>query len=233
MEAKTTKNGLFQLLGVAFFVQALTPLLSDVVLFRPFVSKENINTTMSNMANNISTIYSSVFLQFVTAVVIIMLGVAMYMAAGHINKTMAMIALSFYIFEAVLLAVSQVFVSGLVKVSQLYLTGGDAGLISLGNVLLSCRDFTGKIAMMPFGLGAILFYYLLMKAKTIPKWLALWGLITVPFVLVGVPLTALGVTVPFALFIPYVPFEFFTGIYILIRYRKKSFATLGGSSTDS
>lgn len=45
------------------------------------------------------------------------------------------------------------------------------------------------------------FYYLLMKAKTIPKWLALWGLVTVPFVLVGAPLMAFGVTVPFALFI--------------------------------
>jgi hypothetical protein len=221
MEAITTKNGLFQLLGVAFFVQALTSLLGGAVFFGPFVSKENINITMSNMANNISTIYGSVLLQIVTAVVIIILGVAMYLTAGHINKTMAMIALSFYIFEAVLLAVSQIFIFGLVEASQLYLTSGDAGLVSLGNVLLSCRDFTGKMAIIPFGLGAILFYYLLMKAKTIPKWLALWGLVTVPFVLVGVPLMAFGVTVPFALFIPYVPFEFFTGIYILIRYRKK------------
>lgn len=215
------KNGLFLLLGAAFFVQALTPLISDVVLFKPFVSNENINTTMSNIANNISTIYSSLFLQIVTAVVIIMLGVAMYMAAGHINKTMAMIALSCYIFEAIFNAVSQVFTFGLVEVSRLYITGGDTGLASLGTVLLSCRYFAYKIAMLPFGLGAILFYYLLMKAKIIPKWLALWGLITVPFILVGIPLTAFGVTVPFALFIPYVPFEFFTGIYILIRYWKK------------
>jgi len=228
----TNKNGSFQLLGVAFFAQALTSLIGGV-LYDSLISKESINITLSNMANSISTIYSSVFLLIVTAVVIILLGVAMYMAAGHINKTMAMIALGFYIFEAVLLAVSQVFVSGLVKVSQLYLTGGDAGLVSLGNVLLSCKDFTGKIAMIPFGFGAIFFYYLLMKAKIIPKWLALWALITVPFVLVGVPLTAFGVTVPFAIFIPYVPFEFFTGIYILITYRKKSFATFGGSSTDS
>lgn len=223
MEAKTARNGLFQLLGVAFLVQALSPLIGDAVLFKPFVSEENIRTTMSNIANNISSVYISMFLQFVTAVVIIMLGAAMYRTAGHINKTMAVIALGFYIFEAVLLAVSQVFLSGLVKVSQLYLTGGDAGLVSLGNVLLFCKDFTGKIAMMPFGLGAILFYYLLMRAGTIPKWLALWGLITVPFVLVGGVLTAFGINVPFVLFIPYVPFEFFTGTYLVIRYRKKSF----------
>jgi hypothetical protein len=83
---------------------------------------------------------------------------------------MAMIALSFYIFEAVLVAVGQVFVFGLVKASQLYVTGGDAGLLSLGNVLLFCRHFAGEIAMIPFGLGAIPVYYLLMKADHSNGW---------------------------------------------------------------
>lgn len=157
----------------------------------------------------------------ITAIVIIILGVAIYRIAGHINKTMAMIALSFYLLEAVLVVVGQAFVFSLANASKLYLSNGDTGLLSIGNVLLSCRHFAGEIAMIPFGLGAISFYYLLMKVGTIPKWLALWGLVTVPFVLVGIPLTTFGIAVPFALFVPYVPFEFFTGIYILIRYRKK------------
>ena len=220
METTTNKNGLFQLLGAAFFIQALLPLIGGLV-FKSFESKENISITMSNMANNIPTIYGTIFLWMITAIVIIILGVALYRTVGHINKTMAMIALSLYLFEAVLVAIGQVFVYGLVRASQLYLTSGDAGLLSLGNVLLSCRHFAGEIAMIPFGLGAIPFYYLLMKAGSIPKWLALWGLATAPLVLVGIPLTTFGVAVPFALFYPYVPFEFFTGIYILIRYRKK------------
>ena len=75
--------------------------------------------------------------------------------------------------------------------------------------------------MIPFGIGAILFYYLLLKAEILPKWLAWWGIITVPFILVFVPLATFGIETPFALLIPYVPFEFFTGIYILIKYRRK------------
>ncbi len=78
------------------------------------------------------------------------------------------------------------------------------------------------MAMIPFGLGAITFYYLLMKAEILPKWLALWGIITVSFVLVAVPLMALGVLIPFVLLIPYVPFEFFTGIFIWIKYSRVS-----------
>ena len=79
--------------------------------------------------------------------------------------------------------------------------------------------YAGGIAMIPFGLGAILFYYLLMKSEIIPKWLAIWGLVTVPFVLAGIPLTVFGIAVPFAVFVPYVPWEFFTGAYIIIRHR--------------
>ncbi len=220
METKINKNGLLQLLGAAFLVQALLPLIGGVV-FKSFESKANIGETMSNMANHSLTIYGTIVLWIITAVVIIILGVAIYRIAGYINKTMATIALSLYLFEAVLVAVGQVLVFGLVKASQLYLSSGDAGLLNIGSVLLSGRHFAGEIAMIPFGIGAILFYYLLMKAGTIPKWLALWGLVTAPFILVGIPLTTFGVPVPYALFVPYIPFEFFTGIYILIRYRKK------------
>ncbi len=221
METTTNKNGLFRLLGAAFFVQALLPLISGLV-FKSFESKETISITMSNMANNISTIYGTILLWIITAIVIIVLGVSLYQAVSHMNKTMAMIALGFYLFEATLVAIGQTFVFGLVNASQLYLSSGDAGLLSLGNVLLSCRHFAGEIAMIPFGLGAIPFYYLLMKTGAIPKWLALWGLITAPLILVGIPLTTFGVAVPIALFVPYIPFEFFTGIYLLIRYRKRS-----------
>jgi hypothetical protein len=39
--------------------------------------------------------------------------------------------------------------------------------------------------------------------------------------MVGVPLATFGVSVPAAVLAPYVPFEFFTGAFLLIRYRKK------------
>lgn len=75
--------------------------------------------------------------------------------------------------------------------------------------------------MIPFGFGAIFFYYLLMKAGIIPKRLALYGLVTAPIVSIGVTLMTFGAAVPLILLFPYVPFEFVTGIYILIKYRKK------------
>lgn len=216
------KYGLFKLLGFVFFVQAMTSLIGGSMAFGPFESNAITNATMGTIANNTLTIYISIFLQMVTAVVIIVLGATMYVTTLHINKPLATFALCFYVLEAGLLAVSQIFVFALTETSQLYLTGGNTSLVPLSNILLSCKEFTGKMAMIPFGLGALAFYYLLMKAEILPKWLALWGIITVPFVLVGAPLMAFGVAFPFVLLIPYVPFEFFTGVFIWVKYSKKA-----------
>ena len=71
------------------------------------------------------------------------------------------------------------------------------------------------------------------KAEILPKWLALWGIITVPLILVFVPLGTFGIEVPFALLVPYVPFEFFAGIYILIKYRNKKVEEQGRDKYES
>ncbi len=218
----TNKYGLLKLLGVVFFVQAVTALIGGSIAFGPFESSAITSSTMDTIANNTLTIYISILLQMITAVVIIVLGVAMYLTSLHINKTLATIALCFYVLEAGMLTVSQIFVFALSETSQLYVTGGYTSLVPLSNILLACKAFNGKMAIIPFGLGALIFYYLLMKAEILPKWLAMWGIITVPFILVSAPLMAFGVAIPYVLLIPYVPFEFFTGIFIWIKYSKKS-----------
>ena len=221
METKNNNRRLFQFLGITLFTQAVTSLIGGSIFLGPFDSNEITDASMRAITNSTQVAYTSILLQMITGVVIIMLGVAMYRVAGHKGKTMAVIALSMYIFEAALLEVGQVFVFGLVEASQLYSISGDATLLTFGKILLSCSEFAGKMGMIPFGIGAILFYYLLLKAEVLPKWLALWGIVTVPLILVCVPLQAFGIEIPFILLVPYVPFEFFTGIYILIKYRNK------------
>ena len=223
MNTTLTQRWIFQLLGISFFVQASTSLLGGL-LFDGIESETSIATTMSNISNNMLAFNISVLLQFITAIVIIVLGVAIYQTAGHINKTLGIIAMLLYALEASLLVVGQICLIGLMKSSELYLTGGDSSLLNLGEALLICRHFSGEIAMLPFGIGAILFYYLLMKAKVIPKWLAVWGLVTAPCIMVYFTLGTMGIALPFAICIPYVPFEFFTGIFIILKYRAKTMA---------
>lgn len=221
MKTNKIKKRLLQFFGVTLFTQAVTSLIGGSIFMGPFASNEITDLTMRSIANSTSTAYISILLQMITAVVIIMLGVAIYQVAGHKNKTMALTALSLYIFEAILLVVGQVFIFGLVEASKMYSISSDANLLAIGKLFLSCREFSGKMAMIPFGIGAMLFYYLLLKAGIFPKWLALWGIFAVSFILICIPLMAFGINGPFVLLVPYVPFEFVAGIYILVNTKMK------------
>jgi hypothetical protein len=153
----------------------------------------------------------------VTALVIIALAAALYQAGKGVNKTAAMIAVGFYLLEVVIVMFDQFIIFAITEVSQMFVSTGDTALFKIVELLFSARAFGGAIAMLPFGLGAFLFYTLIMKAGVIPKWLSLWGLITVPLIAIGWTLQAFGVSVPFALYVPYVPWEWVAGIYILVE----------------
>lgn len=213
----TNRKSLHILLGITLITQATTSIIGGLIGFGPFIDTSDTAAAMNNIAGNINGFYMSIFLQIVTALVIVALAAALYQAGKGVNKTAAMIAAGFYLLEVVIVMFDQIIIFAITEVSQMFVSTGNAALFSIAELLFSARAFGGAIAMMPFGLGAILFYYLIMKAGVIPKWLGLWGLITVPFILVGWSLQAFGVSVPFALYVPYVPWEWVAGIYILIK----------------
>ena len=219
---RVNKKHLYLFLGITLITQATTSIVGGVVGVGPFTDTKNATAAMNSIAGNIGGVYAGVFLQIITALVVIALGVALYQAARHINETAAVVAFGFYITEAFIHIVCQIIVFALAGVSRQYAVGADAALTAIGETLLSSRDFCGAIAMLPFGLGALLFYYMIMKAKIIPKWLGIWGLVTAPLVMIGWTLAAFGVPVPFALYVPYVPWEWVAGIYILVKSGKRN-----------
>jgi hypothetical protein len=83
-------------------------------------------------------------------------------------------------------------------------------------------DFVGfSLHMLAFCPGGILFYYLLYKSGIVPRWLSLWGLITVSPLFVATLLSIFLVEVPAVVVLPYIPFEFVIGIWILVKGTKK------------
>jgi hypothetical protein len=79
-------------------------------------------------------------------------------------------------------------------------------------------NFVGDtLHMLAFCLGAILFYYLLYRSVVVPRWLSLWGLITMFPLLVGTLSAVFGYDLPFAIYLPYVPYEFVIGLWILVK----------------
>jgi hypothetical protein len=71
--------------------------------------------------------------------------------------------------------------------------------------------------MLPFALGATMFYYLFYKSGYIPRALSLFGLIAASLAVIGTPFLLLGYDVPIVVFIPNLPFELAIGVWFLVK----------------
>jgi hypothetical protein len=214
-----TVNNTSKALGAAFLLQAVTSLVSNACLLDPLIVPGNIVGSMTNIANNAMQVRAGILGDMVTASGIIFLGAMLYLILRKQNEKMALVAFGLYILEALLLAVSRLLTFSLLRVSQeSVIAGHPVYLQSLGNLAFETMHYGfGALAMLAFCFGAILFYFLLDKSRIVPRVLSLWGLITVFPCLIATLFILFGYQVPFFVFLPYVPFEFFIGPWILVK----------------
>jgi hypothetical protein len=210
-----TRSKFSAALGAALFLQAVTSLISGAALFDPLVDKSDVAKTLRAIADHAVSAKISVFLDIVTAIAIVWLAVLLYRLVREAGLVCAGTALGLYVLEASVLVTCKVITYALILTGGIYSATGDAALIATGQLLIQMKSFTYNIHVFICGVGAVLFYTLLNKTRALPSWIPLWGLITMVPVMVGVALMAFGVSVPFLVLVPYVPFEFFTGVYIL------------------
>ena len=211
------KNRLSIMLGGFFFLQAATSLIAGAFLFNPLIDDSDITITMINMANNPFSVQAAIFVDMITAIGIIILGICLYQVLKKTDKLLASIGLGLYIFEATLLIISKYVAFILLGLSTLYADSPSVEVANYASIMLDLNGFIYSSHIIPFGIAAFIFYYLLFKSKVIPTWMSLWGVVTVSVVFIGVVLMMYNVPVPFLLLVPYVPFEFVVGIYILIK----------------
>jgi hypothetical protein len=214
-----TVNKTSRVLGLAFLLQFITSFASAMFLRQTWFVAGDMNETLIKTANNSLMIRANILLDMLTALGVIFLGAILFITVRKQNEKMALTALGFYILEAALLATSRLATFALLRVSQEYATVGQSVYLPLlGQLAFDAMEFVGSsLHMLAFCVGGVLFYYLLDKARIVPRVLSLWGLITVLPFLIGAPLAVMGYEVPMLFYLPYVPFELVIGIWILVK----------------
>jgi len=208
-----------RILGVAFLLQFITSFSSGLFLVPALFVSENISENLINIADNPVLMRANILVDVLTALGIIFLGAILFITLRNQNEKIALVALGFYILEAALLAASKLAASSLLFISQEYVgTGYPAHLETTATLAIESMDFVGTtLHMLVFCVGAILFYFLLDKSRLLPRILSLWGLITVFICLIATIFVIFGFEVPFAIYLPYVPFEFIVGMWIVVK----------------
>jgi hypothetical protein len=208
-----------RMLGIAFLFQFMTSFSSGVFLSKAWNVDGNMSETMLKIANNAFLFRANILVDMLTALGVIFLGVALYVTLRRGGEKTALAAMAFYTLEGVLLAASRMAAFALLRLSQEFTTAGQpVSLLLPADVAYQSMKFLGStLAMLAFCAGAILFYTLLDRARLLPRLLSLWGLVTVIPCLVGTLAAIFGYTVPFAIYLPYVPFELVIGVWILVK----------------
>lgn len=215
-----TKNySTSRVLGIAFLLQFITSVYSGLFLQPAWLVPGNISETMIRIADNPSLMRANIFVDTLTALGVIFLGAMLYVPLRKHNEKIALIGLGFYILEGALLAGSRLAAFSLLRISQEYVAAGSpAYLQMMANLALESMDFVGfTLHMLAFCLGGILFYFLLYKSVLVPRVLSLWGLITLLPLLVATVLAIFDYQAPEYVVLPYFPFEFVIGVWILVK----------------
>lgn len=214
-----------RILGAAFLLQAVSSLISGTIVSGIIVSGKS-GQSLINIANNRILIGADVLLEMATAIGVIFLGWVLFVALRKESEKSSIIAFGMYIVEGALVAVNSLAAYSLLSVAQKYITSGSSESLANGSSILQTMSFSLTLSLLPFGVGAIIFYFLLYKSRIGPRPLSLWGLLTAPLVLIGTVLGLLGHSVPNFIYYPYAPFEFVIGAWILIKGAKVKVATL-------
>ncbi len=204
-------------LGTAFLFQATTSLISGMIPMSLIVPG-NISQSMLNIAGHTGLMSANFLGDLIASLGVIALGVLLFVALRKHGEIFSLIAFGCFMLEVALGAVNNIPAFALLRISQVYVAKGrPEDLQTLGNLALDTMNFGSGLLMLPCCIGIILFYYLLYKSRVIPRVLSVWGLISVALVLVATVLVICGYKVPFLVYIPYVPFEWVVGAWILIK----------------
>jgi hypothetical protein len=204
-------------LGAAFLLQAVAAVVWTYLLSSLIVT-DDISASMTNIANNATQMRASIVFTMITAIGIVMIGVLMYVILKKQNRNIAIVAMGLYLLEAAILAASRIPAFALLRISQESVIAGHPDYLQiLGNLSYESADFGDWLHMLPFALGATLFYYLFFKSGFIPRALSLWGLIAALLAVIGTLFGLLGYDVPIVVFLLSLPFELTIGVWLIVK----------------
>ncbi len=211
-----------RLLGAAQLIVFASAMLSDRLL-TAVVGSGSISDILVNISKNRTRMRISILVALVDSIAIVVLAVMFYIVFNTQYEIIALVALGFFLAEAITLAVSKIGGFALIPLSREFVEAGapeSPHFQTLGDFLYYGIDRQGyHIHNLFFGLGAILWYYLFLRSGYIPQALSIWGIAAVALLLVAVLLVLYNrdFTRVMILALPYAPYELVLGVWLIVK----------------
>ena len=170
------------IVGVLFIAATVTAILGGLLIESIIDAPDD----LVNVSANENQVIIGVLLELTWAASAVGITVLMFPILKKHNESLALGYVGARIFEGFIAVVGAISALLLIALSQEFVNAvaPDATYFqALGTLLLAARDWAFLLVPIVFGLGALVFYYLLYKSKLIPRWLSVWGLIGAALVL--------------------------------------------------
>lgn len=180
-----TYRGTAIAVGVLFILCSAASILSIVPLGGPLVAPVDLAT----LAANDSRVVMTALIEFVWALTGAGIAIGLYPVLRRFNPALALGSVAGRLVEGMFVVVGALGLLALLTVSQEAVVAGSAGLSSAmttSNLLLAVREWVhGFVALIPFGVGAFMYYVVLYRSRLVPRWLSTWGLVAIVLFMVS------------------------------------------------
>ena len=171
--------------GVLFILCSATSILSIVPLGGPLVAPVD----LAKLATNDTQVVLTALIEFVWALTGAGVAIGLHPVIKMFNPALALGSVAGRLIEAVFVVVGALGLLALLTVSQAAVAAGSADMASAltaSNLVLAVREWVhGYVALIPFGVGAFMYYIVLYRSRLVPRWLSGWGLVAIALFMVS------------------------------------------------
>jgi Domain of unknown function (DUF4386) len=163
--------------GVLFILCSAAAILSIV----PLGATVDAPVDFPKLAGSDNAVVTTALIELVWAATGMGIAIGLYPVLRKFNPALALGSVAGRVVENVFVLVGALSLLALLTVSQEAVAAGSAGqasAVTASNLLLAVREWVhGFVAMIPFGIGSLMYSYVLYRSRLIPRWLSGWGLV--------------------------------------------------------
>lgn len=223
--------------GALFLLSNVTFILGAFVFVESILSAPEYLTLVSANRNQVIV---GVLLELTNGVAYLGIAMLMFPILRRRFESLALGYVAFRIIEFIMQTLSDLSPLALLSVSEEFVRAGapaSSSFQTAGAVLLAERVWAFQMVSITFGLGALLFYYMLYQTNLIPRFISIWGLIGAVTVLTTVMLDIFALSVSPAiglvLGLPMLLNELFLGVWLIVKgFNPSAFAPVS-AKTDT
>jgi hypothetical protein len=163
--------------GVLFIIATVASVLGTL-FSKPILDAPDYLIDISANGNQVTI---GALLAFIAALASASIAISLYPILRKYNEGLALGAVGFRLIEAVFNIARVMGLLLLLTLSQEFVKAGapDSSYFQTSGVLIVAgRDWMGNVgSLLPFCLGALMYYYIFYQTRLIPRWLSGWGLV--------------------------------------------------------